>query len=397
VLDLRVTREKQKRVKLGLVANEFFNLSLGRMGGFGNIMRKVAQCFNESPGLGVDVVFFSGEHKLPEGKAHLVVHDTPLIPIKSGKENPLKRWARIKAERIDLLLTICYRPNYRHLFRFLPRTPILVWICDPRTPEDVLKIANIRVPGLEHIQPPGLGTPDCISMGGVMKTSKWFRRRIVFGTPANFLSDKAWQAYGMNPTRVSFVPYIVDLEPGEVKKSDKPRVVFLGRLDPYKRPWLFAELAQHFPEVEFIVLGQPHFHGPEAGVPAEWPKNVQVLGHVDDEQKVRILSSAWILINTSNHEGLPVSFVEALKCETPILSSVNPEDVVSRFGIYVGRWDGTGQEGIPKFVEGLTQLMKDKQLRVRLGKEGRDWASKTHCKASFLEGFCELGKRAGVL
>ena len=32
-------------------------------------------------------------------------------------------------------------------------------------------------------------------------------------------------------------------------------------LDPIKRPWLFAEIAKHFPDVEFLFLGQSHFRG----------------------------------------------------------------------------------------------------------------------------------------
>lgn len=398
MLKIWSAKKKKERVKLGIVANEFFDLSLGRMGGFGILTRQVAQCFKENPELGVDVVFLSGDHELPNGKTHLMAHDTPLIPLKSGKEQRSESKARIKAEGIDLLFTICFRPNFRSLFRLLPRTPILVWIQDPRTLDDAKKILNIRVPGMEHIQPPGLKTPDCTSMNSVARTSKWFRRKIVYGTPATFLPDKAWKAYGMKAQGTPvFLPYMVDIELGDVRKSEKPRVVFLGRLDPYKRPWLFAELAQHFPEVEFLVLGQPHFDDPAAGVPTDWPKNVRVLGHVDGNEKRELLGSSWVLINTSSHEGLPVSFVEALKCETPILSSVNPEDVVSRFGIYVGRFDGTGKESIPSFVEGLTRLLHDRELRTRLGKEGRDWASKTHCKTRFLEGFYELGKSAGVL
>jgi glycosyltransferase involved in cell wall biosynthesis len=120
------------------------------------------------------------------------------------------------------------------------------------------------------------------------------------------------------------------------------------------------------------------------------------MGHIGGEEKIRLLSSAWVLVNTSIHEGLAVSFQESLKCETPILSSVDPEGVVSRFGIYVGRWDGTGLEGMPKFVEGLTRLLEDRDLRTRLGKEGRQWVSQTHNKSRFLETFQELCTKAGV-
>jgi glycosyltransferase involved in cell wall biosynthesis len=194
----------------------------------------------------------------------------------------------------------------------------------------------------------------------------------------------------VQPAEVTMLPNIIDIEPGEVIKSAKPTVIFLARLDPYKRPWLFAELARYFPEVEFIFLGQAHFRGEGAWEPKALPDNVKVLGHVDGDKKVGILSAAWVLVNTSIHEGLAVSFLEALRCETPLLSCVDPQNVVSRFGIYVGRCDGSGMEAIPKFVEGLTRLLENGELRLRLGKEGAAWVRETHNKKRFLAAFFEL-------
>ena len=41
--------------------------------------------------------------------------------------------------KLDLILSIDYRIGYRRLFKILPRTPIIVWVRDPRPPEDVEK------------------------------------------------------------------------------------------------------------------------------------------------------------------------------------------------------------------------------------------------------------------
>ena len=389
-----MAKSQNKRIKLGVVANEFFDLSIGRMGGFGWATRQVAKCFNTDPDLGVDIVFLSGEFSAEASQSDTLVHETRLIPY---QQNRFDYCRHIWAESLDLILGIDYRPSYRSLFRILPRTPIITWVRDPRPPEDVEKINTTRIPGQEHIKPKGLDPIDCTSMAKVVKYSKWLRRPVLFATPASFLADKVLGTYGVQPPEVAFLPNIIDLEPGEVIKSERPRVVFLARLDPYKRPWLFVELARHFPEVEFLFLGKAHHQGEGAWEHNSLPNNVRLMGHVDGEKKLELLSSAWVLVNTSIHEGLAVSFQEALKCETPILSCLNPENVVSRFGIYVGRWDGTGLEGMPKFVEGLTRLLEDKELRTRLGKEGRQWVTKTHNKSQFLEAFNDLCTRAGVL
>lgn len=382
-----------KRIKIGIVANEFFDLSLGRMGGFGWASRQVANCFGSDRNLGIDVAFLAGETYAKPGQLVGKIHNTPII---LRNRNRLEYCRRIWAEKFDLILSIDYRPSYRSLFWLLPRTPIIVWVRDPRPPEDMAKINTARIPGFEDIQPQGLKSPDCTSLAGVVNVSKWLRRPVLFATPAPFLKDKVLGTYGVQPSAVTFLPNIIDLEPGEVVKSEKPTVVFLARLDPYKRPWLFAELARHFPDVEFIFLGKPHFEGKGAWELNSLPNNVRLMGHVDGEEKIRILSSAWVLINTSIHEGLAVSFQEALKCETPLLSCLDPENVVSRFGIYVGRYDGTGMEGIPKFIEGLKTLLEDKELRTRLGKEGRKWVEENHNKSRFVEVFYELCSKVGV-
>ena len=388
-----IDKSDNKIIKLGVVANEFFDLSIGRMGGFGWATRQVANCFNKDPDLGVDLVFLSGELSAASGQAEALIHGTRVIP---RPQSRFEYCRRVWAEGLDLILAIDYRPSYRPLFRILPRTPIITWVRDPRPPEDVEKINTTRIPGQENIKPKGLDPIDCTSLARVVKASKWLRRPTLFATPAPFLVDKVLGTYGVKPPEVAFLPNIIDLEPGEVTKSEHPRVIFLARLDPYKRPWLFVELARHFPDVEFMFLGKAHHQGEGAWEPDSLPDNVRLMGHVGGEKKLQLLSSAWVLVNTSIHEGLAVSFQEALKCETPILSCLNPENVVSRFGIYVGRWDGTGLEGMPKFVEGLARLLEDKDLRTRLGKEGRQWVTETHNKSRFLEAFNDLCTRAGV-
>jgi glycosyltransferase involved in cell wall biosynthesis len=59
-----------------------------------------------------------------------------------------------------------------------------------------------------------------------------------------------------------------------------------------------------------------------------------MVGHVDGLEKTEILSSSWALINTSIHEGLAVSFLEALQCETPLISSVDPDGGVAIWPIH---------------------------------------------------------------
>ncbi len=382
-----------KKIRLGVISNEFFDPSLGRMGGFGWATRQLAHCFNDNPHLGVDLVFLSGDKYARKKRVAPIAHGTRLI---LRERNTLRYFMRLWREHFDLLLSIDYRPKYRAIFHVLPRTPIIVWARDPRTAEDAARISAVRIPGEETVPPQGIKTPDCTSLASVVRTSAWWRRPVLFATPAPFLADKFMDAYGVQPSAVTMLPNIVDIEPASIKKSETPMVVFLGRLDPLKRPWIFVELARRFPDVRFLLLGQAHFHGKGAWEPQTLPPNVELTGHVGEQAKASLLSEAWVLVNTSVHEGLAVSFQEALRCETPLLSCVNPQNIVSRFGIYVGRYDGDGMDGIPHFIEALSHLLTNSELRSRLGKEGSAWVRETHTRERFLDAFSDLVARARI-
>jgi len=384
------------RIKLGIVANEFFDRDVGRIGGFGWAAARVARCFNEDPELGVDVVFLTGEVsevKIAEGGAERIVHGTRLL----GLEGDASRYARrVRRERLDLLLLIDYRPSYQSAIRARRRTPVILWSRDPRPPEDVARVRALEIPGAPGIQPQGVSPIDCTSFARVVRQARWWRRKVLVATTTPFLHAKVPGTYGIEPRDIFTLPNIIDVPSGPARKSASPTVVFLARLDPYKRPWIAVELARLFPEATFLFLGQTHFRGAGSWTPSDLPVNVKLLGHTDGAEKEAALAAAWALVNTSIHEGLPVSFLEALAWETPILSCQNPEDVASRFGVYVGRSDGTGLESLPAFAGGLRRLLDDTPLREGLGAEGRQWVAATHSRSRFLEAFADLCRRAGL-
>jgi len=268
---------------------------------------------------------------------------------------------------------------------------MIVWVRNPRPPEDVAKLSTLRLPGALGVRPSGIFQLDCSSLGTIARVSRWLGRPVLFASPAPHLRSKLAGMIGVEVDELLCLPNPINLEPGEVRKSERPRVVFLARLDPYKRPWLFAELASRFPAIEFLFVGQAHYRGEGAWEPDMLPPNVRLLGHIDGPEKLRVLSSACVLVNTSIHEGLPVSVLEALACETPLLACVDPG------GVYAGRFDGSGLDALPSLAAGLERLFADADLRTRLGQAGRRWVEATHSRERFLEAFRDLCARAGIL
>jgi glycosyltransferase involved in cell wall biosynthesis len=190
------------------------------------------------------------------------------------------------------------------------------------------------------------------------------RRADAVLTPApSCLHSRIHSLYGAD-VAPHFFPTPVDLPSRPPRKSDRPTVLFVGRLDPRKRVETFFHLAGSFPEVRFIAVGRSH----DAGYDRSLRKRFESLPNVEMPGFVprfgpgginRYYEQAWILVNTSAREGLPSSFIEAAAWGTAILSGLDPEEFASRFGEYVRDRD---------FASGLETLLAGERWRV-LGQE----------------------------
>ncbi len=380
-----------KRLRLGIASDEFFEPSLGRLGGFGWATRRVARLFTDEPELGIDVVLITNELTAREGRLELPLHGTRLLLRDPGRLAFLRR---LRKERLDLVLTIDYNSGFRFLMRALPRTPFIVWARDPCATEDLAVIETLRVPG-DPARPQGVAPLQDLDLSGTLRWSRWLRRDIRFAVPSPHLATKLPDALNVTDAAATHLPNIIDVA-APAPRAERPRVLFLARLDPRKRPWLFVELARRLPDVEFAMAGQAHFRGPGAFALSDAPPNLRVLGHVDGARKAEWLSSAWLLVNTSIHEGLAVSFLEALACAVPIVSTVDPDSLVSRFGECVGRFPGDGLDGVPPLSGAVTRLLDSPAERVRLGEAGRAWVRATHNRQRFLEAFFALVQAVGL-
>lgn len=370
-------------VPVGIVGNEFFDVGLGRLGGFGWAARSASDSLRQRPGLGYRPLYLPGRGGISDAKRQRRSNGVRLVRYEDREGAYARTLAR---QRVALLLAIDHRPNYVAVLDAAAEVPLVVWVRDPRTPADVEWIATLELP--DGSLPDGVAAIDCRSLAEVAE-----RRRapFVLATPAPAIAAaKLQETYGLSPRDLRFLPNPVDPVEVPVAVAERPLVLFLGRLDPIKRPWLFVELARRLPHVDFAMLGQAHFRGQGAWRPPRLPPNLRLLGHVDGPAKTKLLGAAWLLVNTSIHEALPISFLEALHGGTPIVSCRDPERVTSRFGVYVGELDGSGLDGLDALVAGVERLVEDREARERLGENGREWVRATHTRDAFRTAFAEL-------
>jgi glycosyltransferase involved in cell wall biosynthesis len=353
------------------------------MGGFGWAARRSAECFAQQPELGYAPVLLAGEGELG-GRSRRHSNGVPLVRFER-----MPAYGR-RLRRARALLSVDYRPGFRPVLEALQDVPLIVWIRDPRTPEDYERIATLRLPA-SPAAPAGLARFDLTSLAEVAAERRAAGGRVVLAATAPGLAaPRAPATYGLALDSTEPLPNPLDPVPDGLRRAERPLFVFLARTDPIKRPWIFVELARRMPHAEFVVFGRSYQEGPGAWELTGPPENLRVAGHVDGDEKTRLLASAWALVNCSIHESLPISFLEALHCATPIVSCQDPEGVTSRFGVYVGRWGGSGEESVEAFAEALDALISDPDRRDHLGESGRAWARATHTRARFLMAFSEL-------
>ena len=120
--------------------------------------------------------------------------------------------------------------------------------------------------------------------------------------------------------------------------------------------------------------------------------NVNVLGWIAGTQKDAALHAADIFVLPSYNEGLPISLLEAMGLGVPVISTTVggiPELIEDgETGILVEPGDAEG------LAESLLRLLRDPQLRVRIGEAGRRRVQENYSADSVLPRLQQVYDRA---
>jgi len=177
---------------------------------------------------------------------------------------------------------------------------------------------------------------------------------------------------------VKWIPNAVDTEkftPPEDKPSS-PVVAYVGKLEKWKGIDTLIEcfkiISKQINNVKFLVVGSGSLEDElkRTRLPIEF------LGPVPHDEMPKIYQRTASLILPSYMEGFPVTCIEALSCEVPVVAT-NVGDVKEII------LDGeTGFVSEPSDSQGIAshtiKILKDKGLRKKLGENGR-----THVKENF--------------
>ncbi|OKZ05369.1 MAG: hypothetical protein BHV71_07785 [Bacteroides sp. 41_26] len=366
---------KPRKIKVALVVDEYFGGMGTAFGGYGFLARYYLARYLPNEDISVEVLLAKNSNKwayrAKKGKV-----DGIKVIVPPGKKF-VYNW--MKKTDYDIYFTVEVTHDllkYEHRGK-----PVIHWIQDPRPWTEWREIQTVKLfPEACYWDSELYDIVHRFYTNGYLK----------FISQGYYLNEKAKMLYRLpEDADITYCPNPIDID--YTFDSDicekKDHIIFVGRIESVKRGWLFCEIAKRMPQYEFFMLGQTFREKEEnetvlsrykTGIP-----NLHFVGHVEGEEKNKYIREAKILVNTSIHEGLPITFLEALAYGTLLVSCRNPDDLTSKFGEFVGTILGDGFDGVPKFVSAIEHIMKDEERRKKLSREAVSYIREVHSVHKF--------------
>lgn len=163
-----------------------------------------------------------------------------------------------------------------------------------------------------------------------------------------------------------------------IAKTEYPSFLYLGRLQDYKNIDVaiaaFAKVQRNYKEARLRIVGfgESHIKLVKLAERLGISDKVAFLGKVSHEEKARLLSEAWVVLQPSQVEGWGITVIEANACGTPVIASrvhgLRDSVIDGRTGILVE------YRNVNRFAKAMEKLIGDSTLRGRLSREAYVWS-----------------------
>jgi glycosyltransferase involved in cell wall biosynthesis len=216
----------------------------------------------------------------------------------------------------------------------------------------------------------------------------WVQRKNLFLTVSSSTAA-ALADIGVSKDQIRTVCNGVEPPQPLTQRSPEPLFLALGRLTDYKRIDLLLRLwerVRHVVGGQLVIAGD----GPErARLEALAGPGVSVIGRVTEEEKHRLLCSAWMLLHPAMIEGWGIVIVEAAIRGTPGIGF----DVPGLRDSVVHGETGLLVRNEGQFASAWASLALDHRTREALGRAARERALRLHWSAA-VEGFAAVADEA---
>lgn len=156
------------------------------------------------------------------------------------------------------------------------------------------------------------------------------------------------------------------------------RLLSIGRLTYYKGFETLIQAVAPLPNVELLIIGEGELRDQlqaliDAGQPANGPRQIRLLGNVDDKEKHALLAQCdvFCLASRERTEAFGVAILEAMQHAKPCIVS----DLEGSGMPWVVRTAGAGllapPEDVTAWQTAIAQMQNDATLRARTGRAGQ--------------------------
>ncbi|MCG9881417.1 MAG: glycosyltransferase family 4 protein [Bacteroidia bacterium] len=157
--------------------------------------------------------------------------------------------------------------------------------------------------------------------------------------------------------------------------------IWVGNIKPVKRVMYFLDLAMKMPNKKFGIIGKNQ-NETEFQLFLDRVKdlnNVKYLGFLDIQLANNYISNSRILVNTSIKEGFPNTFLQAWSYNIPVISNVDPSDLISKndLGLKFNNFD--------ELVEHAELLIDSTSQYQFISKKINEYFIKSHSPKTGLE------------
>ncbi len=164
------------------------------------------------------------------------------------------------------------------------------------------------------------------------------------------------------------VSMTLDTASREPAQRESPYLLYCGRIDPNKG---CVELFSHFIEfkkqhpsnLRLLLTGKDDMPVPEH-------PDIEFLGFVDDEEKLRLMAGAKIFVMPSGNESFSIVTLEAMVQQAPVLASGVSEVLVDH--VNESRAGGIYND-YESFAARLVEMLADETELKRMGARGREY------------------------
>ena len=171
-------------------------------------------------------------------------------------------------------------------------------------------------------------------------------------------------------------------------KSEKQTILWVGRSAAVKGPWRFLKLAKALPQEPFEMIcqratGDTQYDSLKAD--AVKIDNLRFIERVPFDEIDGYFERAKVLVNTSDSEGFPNTFIQACKAGAAILSyAVNPDGFLDEYQCGI-----CCQGNISTLMNQLGEMLH-KVYYQRLGNNGLNYVKDRHDIAKVVEQYKQI-------